>query len=140
MNGARTRAMTGNRQRLGEEVGDVADAPDEDDAKMSLAVPVPDPMQAAFDIRCDTVSTAMPMANSLSQNSGVAGWGWPMLAKIFRSSVAMRAAAYKPAYSASARKEQTTGIRVEWKEMGWLTQSSSLVSPVIVGHRRRCLR
>ena len=38
-------AMTGNRQRLGEEVGDVADAPDEDDAKMSLADPVPDPMQ-----------------------------------------------------------------------------------------------
>ncbi len=39
-------AMTGNRQRLGEEVGDVADAPDEDAAKMSLADPVPDPMQA----------------------------------------------------------------------------------------------
>ncbi len=38
--------MTGNRQRLGEEVGDVADAPDEDDAKMSMADPVPDPMQA----------------------------------------------------------------------------------------------
>ncbi len=40
--------MTGNRKRLGEEVGDVADAPDadEDDAKMSLADPVPDPMQA----------------------------------------------------------------------------------------------
>jgi hypothetical protein len=52
-----------------------------------------------------------------------------MLAKVFRSSVAMRAAAYKPAYSASATKEQTTGMRVEWQEMGWLTQSSSSVSP-----------
>ncbi len=38
--------MTGNRQMHGEEVGDVADAPDEDDAKMSMADPVPDPMQA----------------------------------------------------------------------------------------------
>ena len=53
-----------------------------------------------------------------------------MLAKIFRSSVAMRAAAYKPAYSASATKEQTTGMRVEWQEMGWLTQS--VVNPIIV--------
>ena len=47
------------------------------------------------------------------------------MAKILRSSVAMRAAAYKPAYSASATKEQTTGMRVEWQEMG-------VVNPVIV--------
>ena len=39
-------AMTGNRQRLGEKIRDVADAPDEDDTKVSLADPVPDPMQA----------------------------------------------------------------------------------------------
>ena len=39
-------------------------------------------MSVAFDIRCDTVSAAMPMATSLSQNSGVADWGWPMLAKM----------------------------------------------------------
>ena len=63
--------------------------------------------------RCETVSAAMPMATSLSQKRGVGGWGWPMLAKIFRSSVAMRAAAYKPAYSASATKEHTTVMRVE---------------------------
>ncbi len=62
-------------------------------------------MSMALDMRCETVSAALPMATSLSQNNGVAGWGWPMLAKIFRSSVAFRAAAYKPAYSASATKE-----------------------------------
>ncbi len=39
-------AMTGNRQRLGEEVGDVVQAADKDDTKVSLADPVPDPMQA----------------------------------------------------------------------------------------------
>ncbi len=83
----------------------------------------------ALDMRWETVSAAIPMATSLSQNNGVAGWGWPILAKILRSSVAMRAAAYKPAYSASTTKEQTTGMRVEWQEMGWLTQSSSSVSP-----------
>jgi hypothetical protein len=38
--------MTGNRKRLGEEVGDVAETADEHDTKVSLADPVPDPMQA----------------------------------------------------------------------------------------------
>ncbi len=38
--------MTGNRKRLGEEVGDVAQAADEHDSKVSLADPVPDPLQA----------------------------------------------------------------------------------------------
>jgi hypothetical protein len=33
-------------------------------------------MSVALDIRCDTVSAAIPIATSLSQNSGVAGWGW----------------------------------------------------------------
>ena len=50
-----------------------------------------------------------------------------MLAKILRSSNAMRAAAYKPAYSASATKEQTTGMRMGWQEMGWLTQAFIVV-------------
>ncbi len=38
--------MTGNRKRLGKEVGDVTKAADEHDRKVSLADPVPDPMQA----------------------------------------------------------------------------------------------
>jgi hypothetical protein len=38
--------MTGNRKRLGAEVGDVEKAADEHDTKVSLADPVPDPMQA----------------------------------------------------------------------------------------------
>ncbi len=37
-------AMTGNRQRLGEEVGDVVQAADKHDTKVSLADPVPDSM------------------------------------------------------------------------------------------------
>ena len=52
-----------------------------------------------------------------------------MSSKIWRSLVAMRAAAKSPAYSASATNEQTTGIRVEWAEMGWLRVASSSVSP-----------
>jgi hypothetical protein len=39
---------------------------------------------------------------------------------MFLSSTAMRAAAKRPPYSASATNEQTTGMRVEWVEMGWL--------------------
>ena len=39
-------AMTGNRQRLGEKIRDVVQAADENDTKVSLADPVPDPMQA----------------------------------------------------------------------------------------------
>ncbi len=38
--------MTGNRKRLGEEVGDIAKAADKHDTKVSLVDPVPDPMQA----------------------------------------------------------------------------------------------
>ncbi len=46
MKGARTRcAMTGNRKRLGKQVGDVVQAADKHDTKVSLAEPVPDPMQ-----------------------------------------------------------------------------------------------
>ncbi len=40
-------------------------------------------MSVTLDKRCETVSAAMPMTTSLSQNNGVAGWGWPMLAKIW---------------------------------------------------------
>ncbi len=45
-----------------------------------------------------------------------------MSSKIWRSLVAMRPAAKSPAYSASATNEQTTGIRVEWVEMGYCRQ------------------
>jgi hypothetical protein len=36
----------------------------------------------------------------------------------------MRAAAKTPAISASATKETTTGMRVEWTETGWLSGAS----------------
>ncbi len=39
-------AMTGNRKRLDEKLRDVVQAADENDTKVSLADPVPDPMQA----------------------------------------------------------------------------------------------
>jgi hypothetical protein len=124
--------MTGNRKRLGEEVGDVAKAADEHDMIVSLAGPGPDPMQAhvgglGHPLRHRVGSNAdgdIVVAEQRGSGLGVAHVG-----QDFRSSVAMQAAAYKPAYSASATKEQTTGMRVEWQEMGWLTQSSSSVSP-----------
>ncbi len=43
-----------------------------------------------------------------------------MLTRMMRSSVAMRAAEKRPAYSVSKADEHTTGMRVEWAEMGWL--------------------
>ena len=44
---------------------------------------------------------------------------------MLRSSTAIRAAAKRPPYSASATNEHTTGIRVEWVEMGWLMGPSA---------------
>jgi hypothetical protein len=43
--------------------------------------------------------------------------------------VAIRAEAKVPAYSASATKEQTTGMRVQWVEMGWFIGAESSLSP-----------
>jgi hypothetical protein len=42
--------MTGDRERFGEEVGDVVETADEEDTKVSLADPVSDPMQSH--VRC----------------------------------------------------------------------------------------
>jgi hypothetical protein len=42
--------MTGDRERSGEEIGDVVETADEEDTKVSLADPVSDPMQAH--VRC----------------------------------------------------------------------------------------
>ena len=61
---------------------------------------------------------ARPIAHSLSQEMTVGGWGCPRLARISRSSTPSRAAAKIAAYSASATNETTTGILVEWAEMG----------------------
>jgi hypothetical protein len=127
--------MTGNRKRLGEEVGDVADALDEDDAKMSLADPVPDPMQAhvgglGHPLRHRVGSDAdghLVVAEQRGGGLGVAHVGQDF-AFLCRERCGQRRIS-QPAYSASATKEQTTGMRVEWQEMGWLTQSSSSVSP-----------
>ena len=51
-----------------------------------------------------------------------------MSAKICRSLVAIRAEAKVSAYTASATKEQTTGMRVQWVEMGWLSGAVSSAS------------
>ncbi len=42
--------MTGDRERSGEEIGDVVETADEEDMKVSLADPVSDPIQAH--VRC----------------------------------------------------------------------------------------
>jgi hypothetical protein len=68
--------MTDNRERLGKKIGHIArKCPWRMRSRtqcrcMSMAM--------AFDMRRATVSYAMPMATSLSQNIGVAGCGWPM--------------------------------------------------------------
>ena len=101
-------AMTGNRQRLRKKICHVVKSADEQDTEVSLAYSVPDPVQAHVrglghalrnGVGCDADGFFVPLSRC-----------GPMLAKIFCSFVAMRAAAYKPAYSASATKEQTTGI------------------------------
>ncbi len=97
--------------------------------KVSLADPVPDPVQAhvsglGHPLRDGVGSNAdshLVVAKQRGRGLGVAYVG-----QDFASSVAMRAAEYK---SASATKEQTAGMRVEWQEIGWLTQSSSSMSP-----------
>jgi hypothetical protein len=121
--------MTGDRERLGEKIGDVLETADEKDTNVSLADPVPDPVQAhvsglGHPLRDGVGSNAdshLVVAKQRGRGLGVAHAG-----QDFASSVAMRAAEYK---SASATKEQTTGMRVEWQEIGWLTQSSSSMSP-----------
>jgi hypothetical protein len=57
--------MTGNGQRLREEIRHIVEAADEEDTEVSLADSVPYPWE--------TVSAAMLMPISLSQNNGVAG-------------------------------------------------------------------
>jgi hypothetical protein len=108
--------MTGGRERLAEIVGGVVETTDENDTEVSLTDPVPDPMQAHVSdlrhpLRDGVGSNADDHLVVAKQRGG--GLGVAMLAKILRSSVAMRAAAYMPTYSASATKEQTTGMRVE---------------------------
>ncbi len=126
--------MTGDRERFGEEIGDVVETADEEDTKVSLADPVSDPMQSH--VRClrhplgDRVGSNADSHLVITKQRGV-GLGVAHVGQDFAilCLVAMRAAAYKPAYSVSATKEQTTGMRVKWQEMRWLTQSSSSVSP-----------
>ncbi len=86
-------------------------------------------MSKDLDIFWVTEELAMPTAHSLSQYKGVGGCGCPKFSRIARSSVAIQAAAKTPAYSDSATKERTTGILVEWAEMGWFTQESSRLEP-----------
>ncbi len=43
-------AMTGDRERFGEKIGDVVETADDEDTKVSLADPIPDPMQTH--VRC----------------------------------------------------------------------------------------
>ncbi len=97
---------------------------DEEGAKVSLAISVSDPMQSH--VRCLRHPLGDRVGSNADSHLVVTK---QRVGQDLRSSVAMRAATYKPAYSAFATKEQTTGMRVEWQEMGWLTQSSSSVSP-----------
>jgi hypothetical protein len=115
-------------QRLSEEICKILQARNEHDAKLALIDTIPQPMEShiqRFDIFGITVWLARPIAHSLSQKITVGGWGCPRSERMRRSSRASRAAAQRPAYSASATNETTTGILVEWAETGWLMVGSS---------------
>ncbi len=124
--------MTDNGKRLREEVRHVVQAADEEDTEVSLADLIPDPVQAHVrglghalgDGVGRDADGHLVVAKQRGDRLGVAhvGQDFAFLCRDAGSGV-------QPAYSASATKEQTTGMRVAWQKMGWLTQSSSSVSP-----------
>jgi hypothetical protein len=106
--------MASDGQSFRKTIGDVTETSYA--RRVALSDPVADPVDAH--VRCFghvrvTVLEAMLTAHLLSQNNGngVGECGLPILARIFLPSVAMRAAAYRPAYFASATQKQTTGMR-----------------------------
>ena len=111
--------MSSYRQRLRQEIGSVLKSRDVKNLKLSLLNAVFEPMKTHVDgfrhFRGEDV-----IGQTHRALIGVGGWGCPMLWRIRRSSSAILAAAKIPAYSASATKEQTTGMRVECTDMGWL--------------------
>jgi hypothetical protein len=73
--------MMGRRMVFGKVVGVVVFAPFPMDAELILLRAATDPVKThvhALDLRCLTMSLAMPQAVDLSVFIGVAGWGWPM--------------------------------------------------------------
>ncbi len=115
--------MAGDGECLGEKIKALPGY--EEDSELDHVANGWNRMSKDFDIFGHTVLLARPIATSLSQKITVAGWGWPRSARIFRSSTTIRAAAKRPPYSASTTNEQTTGMRVEWVEMGWLMGPSA---------------
>ncbi len=119
--------MAADRQRLSKKVGQVKDAGDEHDAKLALVHAVTEPIEAHVQglavlrrhVAVGKPDHALVIAVDNSGRLGVAEIG-QYLALI----QVMRAAAKTPAISASATKETTTGMRVEWTETGWLSGAS----------------
>ncbi len=109
------REMARHRQILGKEIGQILKAWDEDDAKLTLLNPIPQPMKPHIQwlghFGGDGVVGEANRNLIVTKN----GCCWLRMTHV----------ANTPAYSASATKEQTTGMRVEWLEMGWLRNSSS---------------
>jgi hypothetical protein len=114
-------AMVGDGQGFGEEICYIFFFRHEDDAKVFLPYTVPQPMEAHVKrlrhLEVDGIG------RDTDGNFVVAEkWGWTLMvvmsSKIWRSLVVMRPAAKRLAYSAFSTNEQTTGIRVEWVEMG----------------------
>ena len=124
--------MTEYGQSLSEKIGNVESPRNEEHAELSLSYPVSQPMEAHVKrlrhLEVDGIG------RDTDGNFVVAEkWGWTLMvvmsSKIWRSLVVMRPAAKRLAYSAFSTNEQTTGIRVEWVEMGWLSGASSAWSP-----------
>jgi hypothetical protein len=67
-------------------------------------------MSIAFDLLCCTVLFTIPTALLLSQMIGVAGWGYPSSACVFRKPSAAWPFMNNAAYSASNAEETTEAI------------------------------
>jgi hypothetical protein len=113
--------MTGDRERLGEEIGDVVETADKKDTKVYSADAVPDLVQAhvsglGHPLRDGVGSNADSHLVVAKQRGG--GVGVAHVGQDFAFLCRDAGGGDKPAYSASATKEQITGMRVEWQEMG----------------------
>ncbi len=80
--------MTGNGERLGEEVGHVVQAAVKEDTEVSPADPVSNPVQAHVRLPWTSAGKrCRQRCRWLPRRRKTAGWGaegwWPMLAKIF---------------------------------------------------------
>jgi hypothetical protein len=123
--------MTGDRERFDEETGDVVKTADEEYTKVSLADPVSNPMQSH--VRC----LRHPLGDRVGSNADshlivTKQWGCGLRVAHVGQDFAFLCRDVGSGVQARVLRLRDKGtynrMRVEWQEMGWLTQSSSSVS------------